>query len=382
MNLRAEPAGCGRPSGVRIVIAGGGTGGHLFPGVALAHEFQRQRPGTGILFVGTSRGLETKIIPREGFDLRLIPIGGWVGQKGWRKIKTVLQLPASLWRSWKILREVNPDLVIGVGGYASGPVVAMAVVTRRARVLVEPNAVPGLTNRIFGSWVNRIYLSFEETRDWFKNRETAGAIRVFGNPVRRDILSAGERPPEKSRPPEAKATLLVMGGSQGARAINRAMMEALTGLDAWKTRIRIIHQSGEKDAGWLQEGYTGRGFDAVVTPFLSPVSEAYRAADLILCRSGATTVAELTVCGRPAILIPFPFATHGHQEKNARALAEAGAAEMILEKDLTGERLAEAVTNLLTKPDRLDQMAERSRRLGRPDAAEKIVTDCLELIGA
>jgi len=363
---------------VRIVIAGGGTGGHLFPGVALAHEFQRQRPGAGILFVGTSRGLETKIIPREGFDLRLIPIGGWVGQKGWRKIKTLLQLPAGLWRSWRILREVRPDLVIGVGGYASGPVVAMAVVMRRARVLVEPNAVPGLTNRLFGSWVNRIYLSFEETRHWFKGRAAAGAIRVLGNPVRRDILSAGERSPEESR----KATLLVMGGSQGSRALNRAMMEALAGLDAWKSRIRIIHQSGEKDAGWLQEGYAKRGFDAVVTPFLSPVSEAYRAADLIICRSGATTVAELTACGRPAILIPFPFATHGHQEKNARALAEAGAAELVLEQDLTGERLARAITNLLSEPGRLDQMAERSRRLGRPDAAEKIVADCLRLIRA
>jgi UDP-N-acetylglucosamine--N-acetylmuramyl-(pentapeptide) pyrophosphoryl-undecaprenol N-acetylglucosamine transferase len=367
---------------VRIVIAGGGTGGHLFPGVALAHEFQRQRPGAGILFVGTSRGLETKIIPREGFELRLIPIGGWVGQKGWRKIKTLLQLPAGLWRSWKILREVRPDLVIGVGGYASGPVMAMAVVMRRARVLVEPNAVPGLTNRLFGSWVNRIYLSFEETQRWFKDRAAPGAIRIFGNPVRRDILSVGERPPDKSRSPEAKATLLVMGGSQGSRALNHGMMEALTGLDAWKTKIRIIHQSGEKDAKWLQEGYAVKGFDAAVAPFLSPVSEAYRAADLVICRSGATTVAELTACGRPAILIPFPFATHGHQEKNARALAVAGAAELILEKDLTGERLAMAITRLLTDPGRLEQMAERSRRLGRPEAAEKIVMDCLQLIGA
>jgi UDP-N-acetylglucosamine--N-acetylmuramyl-(pentapeptide) pyrophosphoryl-undecaprenol N-acetylglucosamine transferase len=363
---------------VRIVIAGGGTGGHLFPGVALAHEFQRQRPGAGVLFVGTARGLETKIIPREGFDLRLVPIGGWVGKVGWRKMKTLLEIPAGLWRSWRILREVRPDLVIGVGGYASGPIMAMAAVMRLARVLVEPNAVPGLTNRILGSWVDRIYLSFEETRNWFKDRAKPGSIRVFGNPVRRDILGMGDRPSGKS----GKATVLVMGGSQGSRAINRVMMEALTGLDAWKTKIRIIHQSGEKDAGWLQEGYTGRGFDAVVSPFLAPVSEAYRAADLVVCRSGATTVAELTARGLPAILIPFPFATHGHQEKNARALAEAGAAEVILERDLTGERMAGSITTLLTHPGRLDQMAERSRRLGRPEAAEKIVADCLQLIGA
>lgn len=362
---------------MRIVIAGGGTGGHLFPGVALAHEFQRQRPGAGILFVGTARGLETKIIPREGFELRLIPIGGWVGQKGIRKIKTLMQLPAGLWRSWRILRDVRPDLVIGVGGYASGPVLAMSVVMRSLRVLVEPNAVPGLTNRLFGSWVDRIYLSFEDTRRWFKDRAASGAIRVFGNPVRRDILSTGGRPAEAA----GKPTLLVMGGSQGSRSINRALVEALTGLDAWKNRIRIVHQAGEKDAEWVQMGYSEKGFDAVVTPFLSPVSEAYRAADLVICRSGATTVAELTACGRPAILVPFPWATHGHQEKNARALVEAGAAEMILENDLTGERLARTITTLLTEPGRLDQMAERSRRLGRPDATEKIVMDCLELMG-
>ncbi|HUK56715.1 MAG TPA: undecaprenyldiphospho-muramoylpentapeptide beta-N-acetylglucosaminyltransferase [Nitrospiria bacterium] len=362
---------------MRVVIAGGGTGGHLFPGVALANEFQRQRPGTGILFVGTAGGLETRIIPREGFELRLIPIGGWVGQGGFRKIKTVLQLPAGLWRSWRILTDVRPDLVIGVGGYASGPVVAMAGVMRLRRVLVEPNAVPGLTNRLLGSWVDRIYLSFEETRRWFRDRGAAGSIRVFGNPVRRDILSAGQGP-SKNAP---KSTLLVMGGSRGSRALNRAMIEALAGLDAVKTTIRIVHQSGERDAGWLEEKYAVGGFEAVVTPFLSPVSEAYRAADLVVCRSGATTVAELTACGRPSILIPFPFATHGHQEKNARALADAGAAELILERDLTGERLAKTITTLLAQPTLLGRMSERSRRLGRPDAAEKIVNDCLGLIG-
>ncbi|MEK6683144.1 MAG: undecaprenyldiphospho-muramoylpentapeptide beta-N-acetylglucosaminyltransferase [Nitrospirota bacterium] len=361
---------------MRVVIAGGGTGGHLFPGVALAREFERQRAGATVLFVGTARGLESKIIPKEGFDLRLIPIGGWVGQGGLRKMKTLLQLPSGLRRSWKILREARPDLVIGVGGYASAPVMIMAGLMRLPRVLVEPNAVPGLTNRFLGPWVDRIYLSFEETRSWFNRR--AGSVRVFGNPVRRDILSAGERPSGGTQ----QKTLLVMGGSQGSRVINRAMAEALTGLDAWKANVRIIHQSGEKDAVGLQEIYSDQGFDATVAPFLSPVSEAYRAADLVVCRSGATTVAELTACGRPAILIPFPFATHGHQEKNARALAEAGAAELILEQDLTGDRLAKAIASLLAEPARLKRMAEQSRRLGRPDAAEKIVKDCLQLIGA
>jgi UDP-N-acetylglucosamine--N-acetylmuramyl-(pentapeptide) pyrophosphoryl-undecaprenol N-acetylglucosamine transferase len=224
--------------------------------------------------------------------------------------------------------------------------------------------------------VDRIYLSFEETRSWFDHRARPGSVRVFGNPVRREILSAGVRSSGDSE----KKTVLVMGGSQGSRAVNRAMAQALTGLEAWKTKLRIIHQSGEKDAVWLKKSYSDRGFDATVASFLSPVSEAYRAADLVVCRSGATTVAELTACGRPAILIPFPFATHGHQEKNARALAEAGAAELILERDLTGERLAGVITALLSSAERLEWMAERSLQLGRPAAAEKIVKDCLELV--
>jgi UDP-N-acetylglucosamine--N-acetylmuramyl-(pentapeptide) pyrophosphoryl-undecaprenol N-acetylglucosamine transferase len=361
---------------MRVIIAGGGTGGHLFPGVALAREFERQRAGAKILFVGTARGLETRIIPKEGFELRLIPASGWVGGGGLRKLKALLRLPAGLWRSWRILREVRPALVIGVGGYASGPVMAMAALMRLPRVLVEPNAVPGLTNRFLGPWVDRIYLSFEETRSWFKGRDRSESVRVFGNPVRRDILSAGARPPGGA----PQKTLLVMGGSQGAHAINRGMSDALDGLDGLKANLRIIHQSGEKDAAWLKERYSDRGFNATVLPFLSPVSEAYRAADLVLCRSGATTAAELTACGRPAILIPFPFATHGHQEKNARALADAGAAEIILERDLTGKRLAGVITALLSDAARLERMAERSLKLGHPAAAEKIVKDCLELV--
>lgn len=363
---------------MRVVIAGGGTGGHLFPGVALAREFQRQRPDSQIVFIGTTRGLEARIVPLEGFELRFVPVGGLIGKGLGQKIKTILELPIGLWRSWKMLKEIRPNLVTGVGGYASGPVLAMAALMRLPCVLVEPNAMPGLTNRLLGPWVDRIYLSFEETRPWFERHVRSASVRVFGNPVRREILSAGKQP----RGGSGKKTLLVMGGSQGSRAINRAMGEALAGLESWKPNLRIIHQSGEKDAAGMKENYSGRGFDAMVAPFLSPVSEAYRDADLVLCRSGATTVAELTACGRPAILIPFPFATHGHQEKNARALSDAGAAELLLERDLTGERLAGMIGSLLADPVRLERMSGQSRRLGRPEAAEKIVEDCLALVGA
>ncbi len=358
-----------------MIIAGGGTGGHLFPGIALAREFERQRPGSRIVFVGSERGLEKRIVPQEGYELRLIPIGGLVGQGISRKLQTVLRMPSSLWRSYRILREDRPDLVIGVGGYASGPVMAMAALLGYPRVLVEPNAVPGLTNRLLGPWVHRIYLAFEETRRSFGRGRAHRAMRIYGNPVRREIAHGGS---SVGRGP--KQTLLVMGGSQGARAVNLAMGEALTALERLRPNIRIIHQTGETDAVWVRERYERYRYDAVATPFLTTVAEAYRAADLVVCRAGATTVAELASCGLPAVLIPFPHATHDHQEKNARALAEAGAAEVILERDLTGERLARLIADLLTEPERLARMAARSRALGRPEAAERIVTDCLDLV--
>ena len=359
------------------MIAGGGTGGHLFPGIALAREFRRRRPDARVLFVGTARGLESRIVPAEGFDLRLIPVSGWVGLGPLRKLRTLLELPSGFFRSFEILREVRPDLVVGVGGYASGPVMALAGLFRIPRVLVEPNAVPGLTNRILARWVDRIYAAFGENRTGFAAAARRGALRNFGNPVRRDILEIRETP----SPAAERKTVLVMGGSQGSHAVNQALAGALAGLESMKSKLKIIHQSGEQDAAHLREQYDRLGFDAVVTPFLSPVAEALRQADLVVGRSGATTVAELTACGRPAILIPFAQATHGHQEMNARAMVAAGAAEMILEKDLNGDRLADRLRSLLSDPARLRRMADSSRRMGRPDAAERIVEDCLKLVG-
>ena len=362
---------------LRVIIAAGGTGGHLFPGIALAHEFRRREAAARITFVGTSRGLETKIIPREGFELRFIPATGWVRKGGLRKILTLLRLPAGLWRSWRILKEVGPHMVLGIGGYASGPLMLMAVLLRIPRALLEPNTVPGITNRLLAPWVDRVFLAFEETRSWFLRRRTADSIRVFGNPIRREILSVAEAPRESSD----RKTLLVMGGSQGSQAINKAMSEALAWLESLKGSLRIIHQTGERDADGLRDLYARKQFEAIVVPFLDPVSEAYRKADLVVCRSGATTVAELTACGRPAILIPFPYATHGHQERNARVLMEAGAAEMILEGRLTGEILAQRIQRLLNESSRLKKMIQQSRRMGYPEAAERIVSDCLNLAG-
>lgn len=357
---------------MQVLIAGGGTGGHLYPGIALAREFERLVPGSRVLFVGTAKGLEARIIPQEGYELRTIKIGGLMGKGIMRGLLTLLGIPYSLYQSFQLLREVRPALVIGVGGYASGPVVFMAWLLRLPRVLVEPNAHPGWTNRILSPLAHRIFVAFEET-----GRELGGAakVRVSGNPVRREI---GECPSRSQRTPPAW-TLLIMGGSQGAHTINKAVVSALGLLKPMKNELRIIHQTGDRDYGWVREAYDQHGFSGTVTPYLSNISEAYAESDLVISRAGATTVAELLACGRPSILIPFPYAAHGHQEANARALEKAGAAQMIRDTDLTGPGLASKIQTLLSDPKGLQEMARQSRALGRPHAATEIVKDCLEI---
>ena len=357
---------------MQVLIAGGGTGGHLYPGIALAREFERLVPESRVLFVGTAKGLEARIIPQEGYELRTIKIGGLMGKGIMKGLLTLLGIPYSLYQSFQLLREVRPALVIGVGGYASGPVVFMAWLLRLPRVLVEPNAHPGWTNRILAPLAHRIFVAFEETRGKLGG---AAKVQVSGNPVRREI---GECPSRSQRKPPTW-TLLIMGGSQGAHTINKAVVAALGLLAPMKNELRIIHQTGDRDYGWVREAYDQHGFTATVTPYLSNISEAYAESDLAISRSGATTVAELAACGRPSILIPFPHAAHGHQEANARVLEKAGAAQVIRDSDLTGAGLASKVQTLLSDPQGLHEMARQSRSLGRPNAATEIVKGCLEI---
>ncbi len=358
---------------MQVLIAGGGTGGHLYPGIALAREFERLAPGTQVVFVGTTKGLEAKIIPQEGYKIHMINIRGLIGMGIMKKLLALLELPYSLYQSFRLLYQIRPSLVIGVGGYASGPVVLMAGCFRIPRVLVEPNAYPGWTNRILSPLVHRIFVSFKETHRYFKN---AVRVRVSGNPVRTEIQNCSAHRKEHT----STWTLLVMGGSQGAHNINKAMIEALGPLGSIRERLHIIHQTGERDHQWVQEAYEETGFKATVTPYLMNIWEAYAASDLVIARSGATTVAELTACGRPAILIPFPYATHGHQEANATALVKAGAALIIRDSDLNGNVLASEIHALLIDMLTLNEMARNSRAQGRPQAAKEIVRECLDLI--
>ncbi|WP_373501645.1 undecaprenyldiphospho-muramoylpentapeptide beta-N-acetylglucosaminyltransferase [Desulfococcus sp.] len=359
-----------------IIIAGGGTGGHLFPGIAVAREFMARNPESRVLFVSTGRPLELDILARAGFPHRRIRAEGIKGRGIFSKLRAVFKIPGSIRGALGVIRGFSPDLVVGVGGYSSGPVVAAARLCGIKCVLQEQNILPGITNRILARWVDRIYVSFEDTR--FPG--TRAAVILTGNPVRKEILEAaadtgGSRDGEKKR----SFSLLVLGGSQGAHGINQAMADAAEHLGGIGP-FHVVHQTGPQDEEWVRAAYAERGISAEVSDFYDDMPGQYRNADLIVCRAGATTVAEISAVGKPAIFIPFPHAADNHQELNARTLVAAGAAEIILEKDLDGALLADRIRWLAGHPEALKEMEDRAGRMGRPNAAADIVDDCYELL--
>lgn len=352
---------------MRIVIAGGGTGGHLYPGIALAHELLQLRPDSSVLFVGTQRGLEARVVPAEGFELATIHVRGMVGRGIWRAAASIARVPVALWQAGAVLRRFRPDLVIGVGGYSAGPTIVAARMMRRAIVLLEQNVLPGVTNRLVAPLADLVIAAFDESRRAFRGR-----VEVLGNPVRRTVVAAGRTPLP------AGASLLVFGGSQGAVAINRAITGALARLSEIPG-LSIVHQTGRTDFAVTQAAYAAARVAAKVEPYLDDMGTAYANASLVVSRAGATSVAELTACGRPAVLIPYPHAAHNHQECNANALEAAGAAHVMSERQLTPDGLARVIAELFGDRARLARMAEASRRLGRPDAAERIARRCVAL---
>lgn len=355
-----------------MIVAGGGTGGHLFPGIAVAEEFLRRDPLNRVLFIGTERGLEKKALGPLGFPLRMLKVEGLKGRGGGGVAASLLKIPGGLIASFKIIREFAPDVVIGVGGYASGPAVLMARLMGRKTAIAEQNAFPGLTNRILGRFAHRVFLSFSASEKWFP----AGRTRVVGNPVRSAFLGEKAVGEKNGR----RFTVLVFGGSQGAHAINRAVGEALDDLLPLKERLRFIHQTGEEDREAVAGAYRQRGFKAEVSPFITDMAAAYREADLLVCRAGATSIAEITAVGKAAILIPFPFAAGDHQTRNAEVLAAAGAAELMPEGGLDGPRLAEAIGRICRAPDAVRKMEAAAAALGNRRAAADIVDACLEMV--
>jgi UDP-N-acetylglucosamine--N-acetylmuramyl-(pentapeptide) pyrophosphoryl-undecaprenol N-acetylglucosamine transferase len=355
-----------------VVIAGGGTGGHLYPGIALAETFKRFQAGSRILFVGTAQGMEATLLPEKGFAFEAISAKGLIGKGAGAKLKSLLLVPVGVLQSLRILQRFAPQLVIGIGGYAAGPVLLAAVLLRMKRIIVEPNLVPGLANKLIAPYVDLAFIAFDESREYLRTKKT----QTCGVPVRPEIAKAAGS--SKMRDPERR-TLLILGGSQGARSVNRALVEAIPILEREKTVLSVIHQTGKRDWEEVKAAYGRSALTARVEPFIHDMAEVYAAADLVVSRAGAGTLSELAVAGKPSILIPYPLAT-AHQEKNAAAFTSTGAAEMILDRELNGPQLGERILSLLSEPARLNGMAEAARRRGHPQAAEEIVKACFELV--
>ncbi len=348
---------------MRVILAGGGTGGHLFPGLAVAREFQRRDAMTEILFVGTEHGIETRVLPREGFRLEIIPVRGLKG-RGLRGLLDALYgIPIGFLRSLRIIRKFRPECVIGLGGYASGPFLIASKWKGIRCAILEQNLRPGFTNKLLARWVDRIFTSYRDSAAYFPPSK----VLETGNPVRWRTL------PERER--ADKLTLLIFGGSAGAHRINVSVIEALKSLGDLAHDLYLIHQTGEADFPVIKAAYASLPFAAEVVPFIEKMDEAYARADLVLCRAGATTVAELTAFGKAAILVPYPYAIYDHQRWNAKALADSGAAEMILDQELSGMKLASRIRAYATDRERIQRMGRLARAMGRPEAAERIVDE-------
>jgi UDP-N-acetylglucosamine--N-acetylmuramyl-(pentapeptide) pyrophosphoryl-undecaprenol N-acetylglucosamine transferase len=357
---------------VRVLIAGGGTGGHLYPGIALAEEITTRQQGNHVLFVGTARGIEARVVPDLGYSIEYVDVLGLKGKGMFGLFRGMLRVPLAIAQSWKIIQKFRPEIAVGVGGYASGPVLLAAWLQRIPTVILEQNTIPGFTNRVLSRFANAVYVMFESSKRHFPSRK----VQALGNPIRRQLLDNFLRSKIESN----KFTILVLGGSQGAHALNLRMVEAASHLGAIKDEVRIVHQTGEADREMVEKAYSEQGTSVEVSAFIEDMSNAYRRADLVICRAGATTLAEVMVAKKASILIPYPYAADNHQELNARAMVEAGAARILIEKDLDGKRLADEITALYEDRDLIGRMEQAASRTGRPEAAREIVDACAELI--
>ncbi len=362
---------------MRVLIAGGGTGGHLYPGIAIAEEITR-RPGGTVLFVGTARGLETKLVPAAGFALELLKVSGLNRVGLVKQLKGLLRLPSAFLASRGVLKRFRPDLVIGVGGYASGPLVLTAALLGYPTAIQEQNSYPGFTNRVLGRFVRRVFVAFDDARGFFARRKTI----LAGNPVRRRFLEATATSAVQAATtqPTLPMTVLVVGGSQGARAVNDLVIGAaalLRDRDLLPKTLKIVHQTGATDEARVRLRYAELTLTDLVQvrPFIDDMPTALSNAALVVGRAGALTMAELAMVGCPAILIPLPTAADDHQTRNAAEFARAGAAIVADQRSMTGESLARQISDLCADPTRRAQMSRAIRELGRPDAAREIVDE-------
>lgn len=353
----------------KILFAGGGTGGHLYSGIAIAEEVRKKYPSAEVLFVGTPYGLEKEIVPACGFALDFISATPLKGSGLGARLKSLVRLPKAYRQSKAILKRFKPDFVVGIGGYASGPMTLAAHFSKIPTAVIEQNSIPGFTNRKLARFVDKIFISFEKAKDYFPARKSF----LYGNP---------SRPLKPAAAPESKTgfTVFVLGGSQGAHTLNVALMEALPRLGAFKHKLRFIHQTGTQDFEAVRDAYAQAGYSALVFPFSNELAPHYAQADLMVCRSGAGTIAELQNLGKASILVPYPFAADDHQLYNAQEMVDAGAAELILNRDFNGEKIAARISDFLAHPETLAAMSEKARALGKPDATEKVLLECLAFL--
>lgn len=369
---------------MKIIIAGGGTGGHLYPGIAVAEEFlfrtqnaERKIQKNDIVFVGTEHGIEHKVIPREGYSIRFLRAEGLVGKSLFKKFRAFFVFLLSILDSFRILRTVMPDIVIGVGGYASVGMMLSAKLNGIATLILEQNSVPGLANRFLSIFVNAVAVTYQESLSFFPKNKTY----LTGNPIRKQVLARDKKKSYSIFPLEKdKFTIFIFGGSSGARSINYSAIESLNYLLDLRQDVQFLHQTGDQDYEKVKETYIRLGFSGVVIPFTYQMPEAYTVSDIVICRAGATTLSEITAIGKPAILIPYPHASANHQEYNAMKLQDMGAAMVISDSKLNGELLADNIKRIYSNENLRKKMQRAAITFGKIDAAEKIVDIALRLI--
>ena len=357
--------------GMNVVIAAGGTGGHFYPALALAEEFRRWDPTTTVTLIGTGRAIEQTMLAGTDIQIERIAVQGVIGRRILGSFKALLLVPGAIRAAIHVLRKHQANLVIGTGGYTSPPVLIGAWILGIKRAILEPNAIPGIANRVLGPVAQRVFLSFEEARPYFPEAK----VRVVGTPIRKAFNDADLIPPVTGI-----NSVLVCGGSQGAATLNTAVVEAVKHSEVWQTQISLIHQTGAEDFERVRQAYEGVSARVQVVPFLKDMASALGGSDLVITRCGALTLAEIAAMGRPSILVPFPEATHHHQEKNAGAVEKAGAGMVMLQSELTGAHLARTVEELRKDPSRVRAMAQKSLALKRTNVTDTIVRECYDLV--
>jgi UDP-N-acetylglucosamine--N-acetylmuramyl-(pentapeptide) pyrophosphoryl-undecaprenol N-acetylglucosamine transferase len=356
---------------MRLIVAGGGTGGHLFPGIAVANAMRERIGSTKVLFIGTSRLLDQQALAGQGFELAALECGGVKGLGMLARLQTVMRMPGAVLEARRLLRRFRPDLVLGGGGYVTGPVLLAARSLGAPIAIHEQNSVPGLANRLAGKLADRVFISLPCTPEF----PPAKTVRT-GNPVRGEILAAAGTP-RQERPVK---TVLVLGGSQGAHRVNLLMLAAMEILRGQQATVELIHQTGTADEDMVRQGYVRIGAHAEVSAFIRDMARAYSRADLVVSRAGATTLAELTVMGLPALLIPYPYAADDHQTTNGLYYEKGHGCKVLQESSLSGEILAQTISECLHNPEELHKMSANMKTMAMPEATNQIVDECLRLV--